>query len=157
MSNNTRTKKAILRGIWIRLLTILIPFTFPARVTTMLHRFRGVNIGKQSKINRTVQIDDSFPHLVTIGEKVWVTGGVIILCHQRDLNYYETGIAVMDCPLKTEPVIIKDGAHIGIGAIILPGVTIGKGAVIGAGAVVTNDVPDHSVAYGVPAKVVKYL
>lgn len=63
----------------------------------------------------------------------------------------------MDCPLKYAPIVIKDGAHIGIGSIIMPGVTIGKGAVIGAGAVVTKDVPDYCVAVGVPARVVKTL
>ena len=57
--------------------------------------------------------------------------------------------------MKTSNVIIKDGAHIGIGAILMPGVTIGKGAVIGAGAVVTKDIPDYSVAIGVPARVIK--
>jgi len=79
----------------------------------------------------------------------------MILCHQRDLNEYEVGKAVMDCPLKTAKVIIKDGAHIGIGAIIMPGVTIGEGAIIGAGSVVTKDIPPHSVAAGVPARVLK--
>jgi maltose O-acetyltransferase len=61
----------------------------------------------------------------------------------------------MDCPLVYKPVEIKDGAHIGIGAIIMPGVTIGKGAVIGAGSVVTRDIPDYCVAVGSPAKVIK--
>ena len=80
-----------------------------------------------------------------------------MLCHQRDLSFYERGKPVMDCPLKYAPIVIKDGAHIGIGSIIMPGVTIGKGAVIGAGAVVTKDVPDYCVAVGVPARVVKTL
>ena len=61
----------------------------------------------------------------------------------------------MHCPFKEGKVIIKDGAHIGIGSIIMPGVTIGKGAVIGAGAVVTKDIPDYCLAVGVPAKVIK--
>jgi acetyltransferase-like isoleucine patch superfamily enzyme len=61
----------------------------------------------------------------------------------------------MDCELVYKPIVIKDGAHIGIGAIIMPGVTIGKGAVIGAGSVVTRDIPDYCVAAGVPAKVIK--
>ena len=79
----------------------------------------------------------------------------MILCHQRDLREYEVDKPVMDCPLVYKPVEIKDGAHIGIGAIIMPGVTIGKGAVIGAGSVVTRDIPDYCVAVGVPAKVIK--
>lgn len=61
----------------------------------------------------------------------------------------------MDLPLKYAPIFIDDGAHIGIGSIIMPGVTIGKGAVIGAGSVVTKDIPPYCIAVGVPAKVIK--
>ncbi len=49
--------------------------------------------------------------------------------------------------------VIKMGAQIGAGVVILPGVTIGKRAVIGAGSVVTKDIPADSVAYGNPARV----
>jgi acetyltransferase-like isoleucine patch superfamily enzyme len=145
----------VLTGVWIRLLSVIIPFTFPAQVTVFLHRLRGVKVGKGSKINRTVQIDDAYPSLVEIGNFVWVTAGVMILCHQRDLSKYIKGKPVMHCPLTIARVIINDGAHIGIGAIIMPGVTIGEGAVIGAGAVVTKNIPPYSLAIGVPAKVVK--
>lgn len=155
MSNNKRTPILVIKGIWIRLLSIIIPFTFPAQITTFLHRLRGVKIGKGSKINRTVQIDDSNPNMVIIGKDVWVTAGVMILCHQRNLSYYKINQPVMNCPLMYGKVVIKDGAHIGIGAIIMPGVIIGRGAVIGAGAVVTSDIPDYAVAVGIPAKIIK--
>lgn len=155
MARNNRTILGVIKGIGRRILTIIIPFTFPTHLTTFLHRLRGVTIGKGSKINRTVQIDDSNPDMVEIGKNVWVTAGVMILCHQRDLEYYEVGKPVMDCPLKYSKVVIKDGAHIGIGAIIMPGVTIGVGAVVGSGAVVTKDIPDSCVAVGMPAKVIK--
>lgn len=55
------------------------------------------------------------------------------------------------------PVLIKSGAWIGIGAILLPGIIIGRNAVIGANAVVTQDVPDHHAAMGVPASIFKSL
>ena len=54
-------------------------------------------------------------------------------------------------------VTIKENAWIGIGAIILPGVTIGKNAVVAAGAVVTKDVPDNTVVGGNPAKPIKTI
>ena len=111
--------------------------------------------GKGSKITRTVIIEDSRPDLITIGKNVWVTAGCQLLCHQRDLSQYKVGTPVMDLPLKYAPIVIKDGAHIGIGSIIMPGVTIGEGAVIGAGSVVTRDIPPHCVAVGAPAKVIK--
>ena len=157
MANNKRTIGSVIKGVWIRSLSIIARISFPAQVTTTLHRMRGMHIGKGSKISRTVIIDDSRPDLITIGRNVWVTAGCQLLCHQRDLSYYERGKPVMDCPLKYAPIVIKDGAHIGIGSIIMPGVTIGEGAVIGAGAVVTKDVPDFCLAVGVPAKVVKTL
>jgi acetyltransferase-like isoleucine patch superfamily enzyme len=157
MAHNKRTIWSIAKGIWIRILTIIIPFTFPAHITTFLHRLRGVKIGKGTKINRTAQIDDTFPDLVSIGDQVWITAGVIILCHQRDLNFYKVGKAVMECPLKSSEVIIKNGAHIGVGAIIMPGVTVGEGSIIGAGSVVTKDIPPYCVAAGAPAKLLRYL
>ena len=155
MANNKRTLVSIIKGVWIRFWSVIALITFPAQVTTFIHRLRGVHIGKGSKISRTVLIDDSRPDLVTIGKNVWVTAGCQLLCHQRDLSQYRVGVPVMDLPLTYAPIVIEDGAHIGIGSIIMPGVIIGKGAIIGAGAVVTKDVPPYCVVVGVPAKVIK--
>jgi acetyltransferase-like isoleucine patch superfamily enzyme len=54
-------------------------------------------------------------------------------------------------PLIARPVIIEDDACIGIGAIVLKGVTIGRGARVGAGAVVARDVPAGAHVAGNPA------
>lgn len=51
-------------------------------------------------------------------------------------------------------VLVGEGAHIGIGALVLPGVKIGKWAKIGAGAVVTTDVPNYTTVIGSPARIV---
>jgi len=53
--------------------------------------------------------------------------------------------------------IINDGASIGAGATILPGVTIGHNAMVGAGAVVTRSIPPNSVVVGNPAKILRFL
>jgi len=153
--NYRRKPLEIIKGIINRLLHIMAYVTFPYQVTVFLHRLRGVKVGKKSHIARLVSIDDRNPELVEIGDGVAITTGVMILCHQRDLSEYKQGMYAMHCPFQDGKVSIKNGAHIGIGAIIMPGVTIGEGAVIGAGAVVTKDVPDYSVAVGVPAKVIK--
>lgn len=49
-------------------------------------------------------------------------------------------------------ILVKKGASIGGGSVILPNVTIGENAMVGAGAVVTKDVPDGAVVMGVPAR-----
>ena len=155
MANNHRTVGNVLRGIKNRICLGIAKLLFPAQLRNPWYRMAGVKIGKGSKIGATVDIDQSAPELITIGSHVWVTRGVMLLCHQRDLSEYEVGKPVMDCELKYAPIVIKDGAHVGIGAIIMPGVTIGEGAVIGAGSVVTRDIPAYSVAVGAPAKVIK--
>jgi len=53
---------------------------------------------------------------------------------------------------KLESTVVRQGASIGAGAVILPGVTVGEGAVVGAGAVVTHDVPAGWTVVGNPAK-----
>jgi acetyltransferase-like isoleucine patch superfamily enzyme len=55
--------------------------------------------------------------------------------------------------LASQPVVIGDGAEVGIGAIILKGVQIGEGARVGAGAVVTSDVPAGRAVEGNPARI----
>jgi acetyltransferase-like isoleucine patch superfamily enzyme len=56
-----------------------------------------------------------------------------------------------------ERTVVRRGASIGAGAVILPGVEIGAEAMVGAGAVVTADVPPRAVVVGNPARVVRRL
>lgn len=55
------------------------------------------------------------------------------------------------------PVIIGDNVWIGRNVCVLPGVKIGHGVVIGSNSVVTHDIPENSVAAGVPAKIIKIV
>lgn len=58
-------------------------------------------------------------------------------------------------PLEFKKVILKNGSDIGVGSVILPGVTIGEGTIIGAGSVVVESIPDFCVAVGIPARVIR--
>jgi acetyltransferase-like isoleucine patch superfamily enzyme len=64
-------------------------------------------------------------------------------------------LPIMAGAIETAPVVLEDGCDIGIGAVILPGVTVGKGAQVGAGAVVTSDVPAYAVVAGNPARILR--
>lgn len=57
----------------------------------------------------------------------------------------------------TGKIVIKKRAKIGSHSTVMPGVTIGEDAVVGAYSFVKNDVPAHTLAYGIPAKVIKEL
>ena len=49
--------------------------------------------------------------------------------------------------------LVRTGASLGAGAVILPGVRIGRYAMVGAGSLVTRDIPDYALVYGSPARV----
>jgi acetyltransferase-like isoleucine patch superfamily enzyme len=55
----------------------------------------------------------------------------------------------------SEGIVVEDGVWLGTGTTVLDGVTIGENSIIGAGAVVTRDIPEHSIAAGVPARVIR--
>lgn len=88
-----------------------------------------------------------------IGRNVGVGPGVKIITSA----HAEAGRAVpiLHAPVAFAPVTIEDDADLGVGAIVLPGVTVGRGAQVGAGAVVTRDVPAYSVVAGNPARVLR--
>ena len=91
---------------------------------------------------------------VVIGENVMMGPEVIVYTsgHKYDRIDIPMGEQGDD---DVKPVIIGNDVWIGRRVIIMPGVKIGNGCIIGAAAVVTKDIPDYSVAVGVPAKVVK--
>lgn len=59
--------------------------------------------------------------------------------------------------LRTAPIVIGKNVWIGSNVSIVPGVTIHDGAIIGAGSVVTKDIPENTIAAGVPAKVIRQI
>lgn len=91
---------------------------------------------------------------VEIGDDVWTGPNVYI----TDQNH---GYTDVERPIWQQPtppdraVVVGAGSWLGYGVVVLPGARIGRNAVIGAHAVVIGDIPDWSVAVGVPARVVR--
>ena len=105
-------------------------------------------------IGRLVQINAW--QSVTIKKNVLIADRVFI--SDADHNYIDTSTPI---PFQGDSfqgaVTLCEGCWIGIGAVILPGVTIGRNAVVAANAVVTKSVPDYAIVGGVPAKIIKQL
>lgn len=91
---------------------------------------------------------------LTIGDHSMIGGGVLI-CGVNH-GYTIRGVPMRQQPVEVAPIVIGQDVWIGMGAIILPGVTLGEGSIVGAGAVVTSDVPSGAVVSGVPARLVKH-
>jgi acetyltransferase-like isoleucine patch superfamily enzyme len=124
-------------------------------IAIQMQRARGVRIGDNCYIGPYVQIDLLYPHLVKIGDNVTIGTNVMIFSHSvASTNPY---LKSQGYARKLEPVIIKSGAIIHPGSIIKSGVCIGENSMISIGSVVTENIPDHCVAIGNPARVVKKI
>lgn len=97
----------------------------------------------------SLTIDDSA--FVTIGDDVTIGPDVrfITLNHPTDVTQRLQDV------MYAHPIAIGSACWIGARATILPGATVGYGSTIGAGAVVSGNIPEYSVAVGVPARVIK--
>jgi acetyltransferase-like isoleucine patch superfamily enzyme len=122
--------------------------------TTVVTVYPTLRIGDGSYIGRLVQINAL--RSVDIGENVLIADRVFI--SDADHIFGDTKVPIrLQGDSFIGDVTLRDGCWIGIGAVILPGVTIGRNAVVAANAVVTKDVLDCSVVGGVPAKLIKQL
>lgn len=109
-------------------------------------------IGNRCKISSHTFICEG----VTIEDEVFVGHGVVFI---NDTYPRATagGRLQTETDWKVEPTLVKRGASIGSGAVILSNVTIGEGAIVGAGAVVTKDVPARTIVAGNPARIFRRL
>ena len=92
---------------------------------------------------------------VTIEDDVSITPYVAIVDTDHPYDPPDVGGKIGGrLPSRRSFVHIGKGSFIGTKSVILPNVRIGQGCVIGAGSIVSNDIPDYSVAVGAPARVV---
>lgn len=125
------------------------------KIRAKLWRSIGCKVGKHVLIGHSVSLDYGNAELITIEDKAVITNCCILLCHRRDVSDYCKYDDSYELPYIYKPIHLKKGCQIGMGSIIMPGVTIGEGSIIGARSVVTRDIPDWVVAAGSPCKVIK--
>jgi acetyltransferase-like isoleucine patch superfamily enzyme len=119
-------------------------------IRPMLHRRRGVKIGRRTWVGFDTLIEPSYPHRVEIGDRVAIGIRVVILAHFAHLGRNrESASGELDDRVS---VRIEDDVFIGPGAIIMPNVTIGRGAVVTSGSVVTRSVAPLTMVQGNPAQ-----
>lgn len=126
-------------GITYVLRYTLLEFFTPSPIAVLFYRLMGMKIGRGTVINSTALSD---PSLVSIGEKVTIGGSVTIVAH-----YGQAGFLIL------APVVIGDGATIGLRASIMGGAKIGSNARVMAHSVVLPkaEIPEGEIWGGVPA------
>lgn len=135
------------------LVSLFASFGKESEIVPPLHCDYGylTTIGKRTFINCGAVLLDVAPLWigddVQIGPNVQLLGALHPLDAARRRARWESG----------RPITIHDGAWLGGGVIVLPGVAIGPDAVVGAGSVVVHDVPPATLVVGNPARVIRTL
>jgi acetyltransferase-like isoleucine patch superfamily enzyme len=117
------------------------------RIGAFVEVQKNASIGARCKISSHTFVCEG----VTIEDEVFVGHGVMFI-NDKYPRAAAAGRLQTESDWVVIPTLVKAGASIGSGAVILCGITIGQGALIGAGAVVTHDVPDHATVLGLPAR-----
>lgn len=118
-------------------------------------RSKGATVGRDVVVYvpTKTEIDMTCPWLLTIGDHVRITQGVIILTHDYSWSVLKKRPESRGVILGAQsPVTIGNNVFVGMNAIITRGVTVGDNVIIGAGSVVTKDCESDSVYAGNPAK-----
>ncbi len=130
-----------------------------ARVGRQCVLGKGVYVGAGVVIGDRCKLENR----ASVFEGATLEDGVFVGPHAAFLNDKHPRAVTPDGRLKgpadwtVSPTRAREGASIGAGALILPGVTVGRWAMVGSGAVVTRDVPDFALVVGNPARVVGYV
>lgn len=117
-------------------------------VRILLYRMCGFKIGKGTFIGMKCYLDDMCYDLLKIGNNVTISYGVYFACHGKGQGHY--------------PIVIDDGAYIGMRATILSkntqklagGVHINKNSIVGACTLVNKDIPEGATAVGIPCRII---
>lgn len=111
-----------------------------------------VSVGANSKLQNGVYVY----HGATLEDGVFLGPGVILTNDRLPRAINPDGTLKAATDWQVGPILIRRGASIGAGAVVLPGVTVGEFAMLGAGAIMTRDIPAHGLAYGNPARLHGY-
>ncbi len=113
----------------------------------------GVQIGNQCKLQNGVKVY----HGATLEDGVFMGPQSCILNDKNPRAITPDGALKSDADWEVGLVLIRRGASIGAGALILPNVTVGEFALVGSGAVVTRNVPNRGLVVGNPARLIGYV
>jgi acetyltransferase-like isoleucine patch superfamily enzyme len=123
------------------------------KIGTFVEIQKGAKIGHRCKISSHTFVCEG----VTIEDEVFIGHNVTFINDRYPRATNGGGALQTEADWSCESTVVKRGASIGSGAVLLCGVTVGENAIVGAGSVVTRDVPAGTIVAGNPARVLRRI
>lgn len=138
--------KIITKQIRKFFVNVIAPNCVSNTIRVAIYKACGFKIGKNVFIGMHCYLDDMCYELLSIGNNVTISYGVFFACHGKNQGHY--------------PIVIEDGAYIGMRASIISknadktekGVTIGRNSIVGSNCLVNRTIPEGRTAVGVPCR-----
>lgn len=113
----------------------------------------NIHLGLNSRINAQCCVWASENSKIVLGDNVLMGPGVKMF--SSNYTTMDTEVPMIFQPFVERDIIIGNDVWLGSGSILVAGVTVGDGTIIAAGSVVTKDIPEYTIAGGIPAKPIK--
>jgi len=124
-----------------------------SRIGTFVEIQKGASVGRNCKIQSHSFICEG----VTIEDAVFIGHNVTFINDKYPRATNPAGLLQTEADWNCTPTVVRKGASVGSGTVLLCGLTVGENAIVGAGSVVVADVPADSIVAGNPAKVLRKI
>ena len=121
---------------------------WPVHRTSRVLYYKRIQVGNNAAPGRNGSCYIQARNGIKIGHNLRMGPSCGLISSNHNMDDYDRWNA-------SNPIEIGDNVWLGMSVIVMPGVKIGSNVVIGANSLVTNDIPDNSIAFGIPCKVVR--
>jgi len=139
------------RYFWVRLrnyFCCINAMIMPSnKIRVALNRWKGVHIEKGAYIGMFCFIDNMHPEYIFIEKNASINAGCYIIAHFNPMQHFRRTVLA-----QVAPIVVRQGAMVGVRAILMPGVEIGEYAMVSSASVVYKPVAPKTIVRGNPAE-----
>jgi acetyltransferase-like isoleucine patch superfamily enzyme len=141
------------RYFWVRLRNYFCCVTamiMPSnKIRVALNRWKGVHVEKGAYIGMFCFIDNMHPEYIFIEKNVSINAGSYLVAHFNPMRHFRRTVLA-----QVAPIVVRQGAMVGMRAMLMPGVEVGEYAMVSSASVVYKNVAPKTIVRGNPAEAI---